>query len=322
MYARLSLVLGCSLALLACRRPADKLEPADAEADAMAQGAPSASAPASSSPLAPAVSSEPPAEPPADYGDLRCPEEMQYVPSPRPVCVDRWEAILVDRDTGERLSPYYPVNRVLARKLQEEWDDKRKSVGKEAAHSMEVPKLSSWQRENDAEPKAVSRPGQTPNGYLSGIVARKACENAGKRLCLREEWMRACRGAADRPFPYGDTYKQGLCNVVRAGHPAAILHDDASRGHLDPRLLLVKDKDGPFLRRTGITESCRSEWGKQALYDMVGNLDEWVDDPKGMFVGAFFSRGRKDGCDAAITAHPNEYFDYSLGVRCCKDPSQ
>jgi formylglycine-generating enzyme required for sulfatase activity len=65
--------------------------------------------------------------------------------------------------------------------------------------------------------------------------------------------------------------------------------------------------------------TCRSLWGKEALYDMVGNLDEWVDDPKGMFVGAFFSRGKKDGCESTIKAHPNDYFDYSLGVRCCKD---
>jgi len=91
-------------------------------------------------------------------------------------------------------------------------------------------------------------------------------------------------------------------------------------GHLDPRLLLVSDKDGPLLRKTGSTTRCQSRWGDESLYEMVGNLDEWVDDPNGKFVGGFFSRGKKDGCESVITAHPFNYFDYSLGVRCCMDP--
>lgn len=271
-------------------------------------------------PREPEPEPEPEAGPEAAAGPARCPEEMQFVPGDRPVCVDRWEAILVHAETGDRISPYYPVGRKLALRLEEEWREKRKSLGDDKAHAMDVPPVPEWQRTVDPDPKAISRPGQTPNGYLSGNVARKACTNAGKRLCQREEWVRACRGAADRQYPYGETYKQGACNVVRASHPAKILHDDASMGHLDPRLLLVSDKEGPLLRKTGTTQTCLSEWGKEAVYDMVGNLDEWVEDPKGMFVGAFFSRGRKDGCSAAIKAHPNDYFDYSLGVRCCMDP--
>jgi hypothetical protein len=51
---------------------------------------------------------------------------------------------------------------------------------------------------------------------------------------------------------------------------------------------------------------------------MVGNLDEWVEEPSGEFMGGFYSRGTKEGCDAAITAHPTSYYDYSLGVRCCR----
>jgi hypothetical protein len=53
---------------------------------------------------------------------------------------------------------------------------------------------------------------------------------------------------------------------------------------------------------------------------MVGNLDEWVEDPKGMFVGGFYSRAKRDGCQSVVRNHPTYYFDYSLGVRCCEDP--
>ncbi|HSN99577.1 MAG TPA: hypothetical protein VLS89_14885, partial [Candidatus Nanopelagicales bacterium] len=64
---------------------------------------------------------------------------------------------------------------------------------------------------------------------------------------------------------------------------------------------------------------CQSRWGSDAIHDMVGNLDEWVDDPDGAFAGGFYSRSTRAGCDALVTAHPRAYADYSTGVRCCRD---
>jgi hypothetical protein len=81
---------------------------------------------------------------------------------------------------------------------------------------------------------------------------------------------------------------------------------------------LTRSERGPLLRQTGATHSCRSEWGQDAVFDMVGNLDEWIDDETGAFVGGFYARATREGCDARITSHPPEYFDYSLGVRCCR----
>jgi hypothetical protein len=106
--------------------------------------------------------------------------------------------------------------------------------------------------------------------------------------------------------------------VFREAHPAAILHNDASIGHLDPRLNLVKGPEGPLLRTTGATARCASKWGDDVIYDMVGNLDEWVDDAAGAFHGGFYARATRAGCDARISTHPRAYADYSLGVRCCK----
>lgn len=256
-------------------------------------------------------------EPPA--ASSPCPEEMVFIRVAKPFCIDRWEAILVDKNNRQRLSPYYPVNRKLALKLETDWDKKRLELGPDKARSMPCPQLPAWQREADAVPMAMSRANVVPNGYVSGVVAKQACENAGKRLCRHDEWVRACRGEDDQPFPYGETYKPNACNVFRATHPAAELHGNASIGHLDPRLNLVSDKQGPLLQPTGTTKSCQSRWGTDAVYDMVGNLDEWVDDPEGLFVGGFFSRSKKDGCASAVRNHPTNYFDYSLGVRCCKD---
>jgi hypothetical protein len=238
------------------------------------------------------------------------------------VCVDRWEASLVDKASGVELSPHYPPSHTIARRVEEVWERERLITGGPKARLMPLPALPVWQREHDVDPVARSRPGVLPNGYVSGVVAARACENAGKRLCRYDEWLAACRGQENRQFPYGDVYRAGACNVNRASHPAAVLHNNASVGHLDPRLNLVTEGGDPLLRPTGATPECQSRWGDAVLFDMNGNLDEWVDDAQGRFVGGFFSRGTKNGCQASVSNHPPRYFDYSTGVRCCKSPSR
>lgn len=262
----------------------------------------------------------PSATPPPDAPrPTRCPAEMVFVRDT--VCVDRWEAQLVDKNTGKLLSPYYPPMRKLAQRLHDEWETARFTRGGPTAQAVPVPPLPAWQTEVDVEPMAVARAGVVPAGYVSGNLAERACKNAGKRLCTSAEWVTACRGASDRPYPYGDSYQTGKCNIFRSKHPAAVLHDDASVGHLDPRLNTVKEGSDPLLRPTGGTPTCSSQWGDDAIYDMNGNLDEWVEDEKGRFQGGFFSRSKTDGCQSKVTAHPKGYFDYSTGVRCCSDPT-
>ncbi len=285
---------------------------------AQARSSPSASSaapPDASSLLAPSLHQEPDEE--NLLARRKCPPEMVSIAGT--YCIDRWEDMLVDRATGHPLSPYYPPDRALALKLEARWNTQRTTLGDASARVMSIPPLPDFQRTAQIDPMAVSKPGVIPNGYLSGLVAARACANAGKRLCRHDEWRRACMGQAQQPYPYGDEYHPGLCNIFRAHHPAAVLHGDASQGHLDPRLNLVADEQGPLLRKTGATKSCASRWGDDAAYDMNGNLDEWVDDDDGLFVGGFFSRAKRDGCNSAVRNHPTYYFDYSTGVRCCSD---
>ncbi len=246
----------------------------------------------------------------------RCPPEMVEVKGQ--FCIDRWESSLVDATSGRDLSPYYSPLPDHAKKARSYWQSEHLAMGSASARTLELPELADWQLNNHVEPMAVSKPGRVPNGYLDGNSAQRACERAGKRLCTTDEWTTACRGKQARSFPYGDRYEQGACNVFREAHPAVILHGDASIGHLDPRLNLVESPEGPLLRRTGATTRCASQWGQDAVYDMVGNLDEWVDDGAGAFLGGFYARATRSGCDARISTHPRAYADYSLGVRCCK----
>lgn len=246
----------------------------------------------------------------------RCPCDMVDVGGA--FCIDRYEAQLVDRQSGEPLSPYYPPDPARAKNQRAFWEKWRAGSDIARGHAMELPELADWQLEAKVEPLASSKAQVMPNGYLDANTAQQACERAGKRLCTATEWVTACRGQQNRQFPYGSQYVQGACNVFRDAHPAAILHGNASEGHLDPRLNLVEADGGPLLRPTGTTARCKSEWGTDAIYDMVGNLDEWVDDAQGAFHGGFFSRSTRLGCDARISTHPRQYSDYSLGVRCCK----
>jgi hypothetical protein len=234
--------------------------------------------------------------------------------------MDRFEASLADKSTGEPISPDFPPVTNLMQIALGEWATGRERSGNVHARAFPLPALPAW-RGRSIEPVAVSRLGVRPSGYVSGIVAEHACEAAGKRLCTLDEFVKACRGDGDTLFPYGDEYEEGRCNVDRDEHPAAMLHDNASIGHLDPRLNRVGPHGRPLLEPTGARAACRSRWGSDAVYDLVGNLDEWIDHGHGAFAGGFYSRTTHAGCEALIAAHPKPYMDYSTGFRCCKDAS-
>jgi formylglycine-generating enzyme len=246
----------------------------------------------------------------------RCPAEMVDIRGE--FCIDRFEASLVDRASGRALSPYYHPTPSQVRRSYALWQKQRLELGTSGARLIPVPPPPDFQLRENFEPSARSAGGVPPSGYLSGRVAEQACRNAGKRLCRLSEWQLACRGRQNRKFPYGERFQPGACNVARDSHPARLLHGDPSIHHLDPRLNLTRYLDEPLLRQTGATAICRSEWGSDAVFDMVGNLDEWIDDPDGTFAGGFYSRATQEGCDAQITSHDSVYFDYSLGTRCCK----
>ncbi len=249
-----------------------------------------------------------------------CPPEMVLVDGK--LCVDRFEATLVDNETGQRLAPDFPVTPNLFDIAVGDWATGRSLVGGVFARIMPLPFIPEWQRGKKIDMRAVPLPHTRPNGYVTGLVAETACGAAGKRLCTLTEFVLACRGEDDQQFPYGETYADGVCNVNRDVHPAAMLHDNPSIGHLDPRLNRVRVQGETLLQPTGESPLCRSRWGEDAIYDMVGNLDEWIDEGAGAFAGGFYARSTRAGCDAVITAHPKSYLDYSTGVRCCKDATK
>lgn len=190
--------------------------------------------------------------------------------------------------------------------------------------------------------RAVSSAGVKPQGYISAEEAEAACGAAGKRLCTASEWYRACRGPENTTYPYGNRFDRDKCNVGKK-HILSQLHgSNPSRwtyaAFNDPQL-----NQQSALAPAGQHADCTNGYG---LYDMVGNLHEWVGDrvdrtlPKklklargiarsvrksmgnGVFLGGFFSTVSEhgDGCQFATLAHGPRYHDYSTGFRCCADP--
>jgi formylglycine-generating enzyme required for sulfatase activity len=75
------------------------------------------------------------------------------------------------------------------------------------------------------------------------------------------------------------------------------------------------------LARTGSHAECVNGFG---VFDMVGNLHEWVaTDPAaahGTFAGGYYldTTLNGDGCNYRTVAHAHDYHDYSTGFRCCQ----
>ena len=189
---------------------------------------------------------------------------------------------------------------------------------------------------------AMNEAGSYPQAYISRVEAAEACAHAGKRLCSRAEWTRACKGRKGYRYPYGNKGQRGACNTGKL-HLLEKFYG-RSRGAWtyevfnDPKL----DREPGFLAKSGEYETCGSDEG---AFDMVGNLHEWVSDAvgsdiedvllrdeverkkqpwrvgNGIFMGGFFSTTLEHGpgCSFTTIAHEPTYHDYSTGFRCCMD---
>ena len=231
-----------------------------------------------------------------------CPPEMAHIGR---YCVDRWEAHLVTKN-GDGTTTLWPPH----------------------------------ERPENGIFLASSAAGVFPQAYISRVESKEACSQAGKRLCSRAEWMRACKGSRGFRYPYGNTGKRGACNTGK-GHLLTTFFGAkrswSYENFNDPKL----NQEPGFLGKSGDYETCHSDEG---VYDIVGNLHEWIKDDVGtdieevlekdgverktqpwragnaMFMGGFFSTTIEHGpgCTYTTIAHEPSYHDYSTGFRCCK----
>ena len=197
-------------------------------------------------------------------------------------CIDRWEASLVE----------------VA------------SDGEKAFSPFESP--------TNRNVRAVTHEGATPQGYISRDQADRACRASGKRLCTEDEWATACRGDPPHTFPYGNVRIKGACNDSGIS-PLHVFYAEApetyqSKPMNDPRL----NQQPNTLARAGAFAQCTNGYG---VFDMVGNLHEWIMSDHPTFRGGYYqdTHLNGDGCAYRTTAHMASYHDYSTGFRCCSE---
>jgi sulfatase modifying factor 1 len=213
-----------------------------------------------------------------------CPNGMAFVDGR--FCIDRWEASLVEVGADGDTRPFSPYD---------------------TPHGHAV--------------RAVSSGGVVPQGYISRDQATGACAAAGKRLCNEAEWVTACRGLPPHAFPYGDAREKGACNDSGIS-PLHVFFPEApetyASGPMNDRRL---NQQANTVAKTGAFSRCSNALG---VFDMVGNLHEWVASAHPTFRGGYYldTHLNGDGCAYRTTAHAAEYHDYSTGFRCCADPKK
>ena len=153
-----------------------------------------------------------------------------------------------------------------------------------------------------------------PVNCLTWSIAEGYCQWSGKRLCSESEWEKAARGTDGRIYPWGN--EEATCE-------RAVMNDSGVGCG------------------TGHSWSVASKPpGTYGLYDMVGNVSEWVaDDYHNNYEahptdGSVWTTGSDDRAvrggnfeNASVYLRASERFyqwngptfDYEIGVRCCRD---
>ncbi len=283
--------------------------------------------------------------------------------SPRRFCVDKYEASLVEvlADGTERPFPHYlPVDGHDVRAISKPHAFPQGYVSEVqaqdacAASSKRLCTMDEWKTAcmgpshttfpyGDARrPGACHDTGKsaviavfgakavaasTPYAPAAAPVASAASAGSGKRAhttkgraaqSTRPRATGAKSTTASRPGA-----KPGAKKLPRhAGKRGA---DSKRPSNVDPGVWARLNDPGlgqvdGALAKTGEHDECVNGFG---VFDMVGNLHEWVaTDPKtvhGTFAGGYYldTTLNGDGCNYRTVAHAHDYHDYSTGFRCC-----
>lgn len=150
-------------------------------------------------------------------------------------------------------------------------------------------------------PKAYSEAGVVPSRWMFWDQADYACRNNGKRLCWSSEWTAACKQASNSTYPYGTDYQATICN----GHDYSSSSDS--------------------VLSTGSATYCVNNLGDGKVFDLSGNLWEWVKDgsdsspTRYLRGGAYNSASGNLTCDVVLPHHWKNDVDGTIGARCCDD---
>ncbi len=161
--------------------------------------------------------------------------------------------------------------------------------------------------------------GKKPRLAMTWEEAKLLCQAEGKRLCKASEWTLACEGAEPLPYPYGFSRDSRLCNIDR---PYRFPNNSA---YANPQTRAQEVARLDQREPSGARAGCVSPYG---VYDMTGNVDEWVVNEQGSRTKPPYVSGLKGGywgpvrnrCRPITDVHNMWHSGYQIGLRCCADP--
>ena len=162
--------------------------------------------------------------------------------------------------------------------------------------------------------------GAKPPVMVSFFDAEKSCAEAGKRLCRESEWVAACEGPGETPFPYGFKRSAEKCNFDNKWTDPSLARVYSKDPEIQRAELLRLDRSLP----SGSRPECQSGFG---VFDLTGNVDEWVradqerSNRRSRFAGLKGGAWGhvRNACRPVTTSHPPDFKYYFIGFRCCAD---
>ncbi len=214
---------------------------------------------------------------------------------------------------------------------QLEWDLHEVTIGTVKLYAQQTKFVSSgekeggsfiyeygWTRKKDwtwLQPFGVPAKDQEPAVHLNFDEAQAICQFFGKRLPKDQEWTSAAfleqRTTPPQPFVKGKRYTYANGDTPRNSH---CLNGCAGLKGLAPANVLN--------RGTGHVAVMTTQPGVNGLYDMGGNVWEWVDDGPGnerVTRGASWWYGPENQVESALATKSRDTKVAYVGFRCVKD---
>ena len=133
--------------------------------------------------------------------------------------------------------------------------------------------------------------------------AEQFCGFVGGRLCTEHEWLDACSGTDGRPFPYGTSFDLEACNSQSS----------------------TVTVSGRAVDTVPVGSMPKCKGGLPDVYDMAGNVTEWVDKCQGTYCkfrgGGYSSNDPIEmfaACKGVCSGNQKDFSSSTIGFRCCR----
>ncbi len=168
-----------------------------------------------------------------------------------------------------------------------------------------------------------NKKGEKPITLVSWQKARETCAKVGKRLCSVEEFNFACEGEEGRPFVFGYERDASKCNFDKPYRERSYNFKPYDQCMANDKCRAAYEAIDQRIP-SGSLETCKSDEG---VYDLIGNVNEWVMITDGKpphrsgIKGGWWGPVR-DRCRPLVTFHDEGDFGYEVGFRCCADAKE